>query len=213
MALCAGWRRSTAVPAISRSPSYYERLQADLVAFRERYVDYLNRTLGAGLSAGPSFDADRSRLMKLATLAGQAVSSTGIRIALLPAPAFGGVALEGLAQVAFAHEGRWSRSAHFGAGHFRQPYEEVLDTIDKAEAALGLMAAEARRRRRNPLYWGDRVLRAVLGFPAYLVSLVLGFDRRQLSPRAEQSLWLFSVAADAVTSTLHFQGALQSWDV
>ncbi len=198
------------MPIMNRSPSYYERLQADLLAFREPYVEYLNRTLGTGSSAGPSFDAERSRLVRLATLASNAVGCVGMRIALLPPPAFGGVVLEGLAQVAFAHEdGRWARSSMFGVGHFRQPYEEVLDTIDKAYAALGLMALEARRRRHNPFYWGDRLLRAVLGFPAYLVSLVLGFDRRQLSPRAEQSLWLFSVAADA--ATIYGFGRLVHW--
>jgi hypothetical protein len=100
-------------------------------------------------------------------------------------------------------------SSQFGFGHLRQPYEEVLDTIDKASAGLSLMAAEARRRRRNPFYWGDRILRAILGFPAYLASLLLGFDRRELSPRAEQGLWLFSVAADA--ASMYGFGRLVHW--
>ena len=39
---------------------------------------------------------------------------------------------------------------------------------------------ELQLRRRQPTYWIDRVLRAVLGFPAYLISLLFGFDRYSL---------------------------------
>jgi hypothetical protein len=29
-------------------------------------------------------------------------------------------------------------------------------------------------RRRNPLYWGDRLLSLLLGFPSYLVGKIIG---------------------------------------
>jgi hypothetical protein len=61
-------------------------------------------------------------------------------------------------------------------------------TIDVAEAGrvkTQLRLEEVNRLRRNPLYWGDRLLGAILGFPVYLVGLIL----RVPSERLDASAW------------------------
>jgi len=67
------------------------------------------------------------------------------------------------------------------------------------------------QRRRRPAYWVDRSLRAVLGFPAYLISLVFGFDRRELAPGRARALWAFSVAIEAVAAIVALASAFGWW--
>jgi hypothetical protein len=90
-----------------------------------------------------------------------------------------------------------------------RPYETVVDALDQAEAILEAEQRLAERRRWNPLYWADRSLRAVLGFPAYVISLVFGFDRHSLSTSSERALWWFSLAADA--AGIYGFGVLLGW--
>jgi hypothetical protein len=80
---------------------------------------------------------------------------------------------------------------------YQTSYELTLDAIDQADALLEGRAETERRRRTSLIYWADRGLRAVLGFPAYLISVVGGFDRRELSSEGSRALWLVSLAADA----------------
>jgi hypothetical protein len=75
----------------------------------------------------------------------------------------------------------------------------VIDLVDTAVANLEMRRSEVEARRRRPTFWADRILRAVLGFPAYLISLVFGFDRRALSGGKAQTLWALSLIADGVS--------------
>lgn len=97
----------------------------------------------------------------------------------------GGPLLQGLNVVAFIHESPHGFSESVVMPGL-PPYQVVLDVVDQTAAYLDDAEAEARRRRRNPLYWADRVLRALLGLPAYLVSLVfrVPLERVEQSPVA-----------------------------
>lgn len=194
-----------------RTPEDYARLRRDIEIFRNAYVDHLNRTRPM-LQAGTPvpYDRQRSELQRLVVRAGVAVQEAGLQIVLQGPPAMPRPPLIGLTSVAFAHEDElWRNPPSPFGGHIKESPELVLDTLDHADALLQAREAEVRRRRRSPLYWGDRALRAVLGFPAYLISLVAGFDRRELSPDRARILWLVSVAAD-VASIFAF-GRLLGW--
>jgi len=73
--------------------------------------------------------------------------------------------LSGLINTAFIHEGPhgYAGSGLFGSGG--QSYQAVIDLLDASIASLDRIEVEIRKSRRNPLYWGDRVLRALLGIP------------------------------------------------
>jgi hypothetical protein len=115
----------------------------------------------------------------------------------------------GITSVAFAHEDDLWRGPNFGTGQNQESYELVLDALVQADTLLEDSQESARRRRSHPLYWADRFLRAVLGFPAYLISLVGGFDRRELSAEGARVLWLVSLIAD-VAGIFGF-GRLVGW--
>ena len=66
-------------------------------------------------------------------------------------------------------------------------------------------------RRRQPTYWIDRVLRAVLGFPAYLISLLFGFDRYSLLGGRARALWVLSVVIDATAVAVTLGSAFDWW--
>jgi hypothetical protein len=195
-----------------RSPQQYARLRQAIAGFRNTYVAYLNDTLPLVHGGGvPAYDERRRALQRLAVRADQAVNASGLVVALAPPPALGGPVLRGVAAIAFAHEDqRWGViERSFLGGHYKQSYEVVIEALDSADALLEEQEEDARRQRRRPLYWGDRLLRAVLGFPAYLVSLVAGFDRRELSPESARVLWIVSLAADA--ATIFGFGRLLGW--
>jgi hypothetical protein len=105
----------------------------------------------------------------------------------------------GLARVAFAHEDPSFRPPR-GFGWDKeevQSYDLALDAVTAADQALKRRHDAEAKRRRRPSYWVDRGLRAVLGFPGYLISLVFGFDRRDLNAGQSRVLWLLSLVADA----------------
>jgi hypothetical protein len=54
-----------------------------------------------------------------------------------------------------------------------------------ADAELGQQEQELAGKRRNPLYWGDRIVSAVLRFPAYLVAKIVGVP----TDRIDKSVW------------------------
>src|SRR5207237_8843704 len=92
--------------------------------------------------------------------------------------------MHGLVNTIFVHE------TPFGGiggilGNWPKSYEGILHMVDSSLAALEKMDEEARRRRRNPFYWGDRVLAALLGFPAYLLGLIFGVSPSKI----EDSVW------------------------
>ena len=51
----------------------------------------------------------------------------------------------------------------------------------------------------------------MLGFPAYLISLVFGFDRRDLAPGRARALWALSVAIEAVATIVALGNAFGWW--
>jgi hypothetical protein len=188
-------------PFNERSPAELKAFIEDLRQFRNAYVEHLNATLPA-LQSGRPIDhtAARTRVLHLAVRAERAVSAAGFSVALAPPPvAVGKAPIFGLTGVAFAHEDPTYRSPNDSL-LFRDPpkqsYEHALDAVDRADAVLNQTLETERARRRRATYWVDRILRVVLGFPAYLISLILGFDRRALSPGKAQTLWILSVAAD-----------------
>lgn len=184
-------------PFRSDSPAYYEALRGDLRSFRNLYVPYLNETVQRVYS-GESVDRDdrRSELLRAAVRAHRAVGVAGVQLAWLPPPVFRNSTppLEGLASVAFAHENEAYRG--FSAMNIPKPFEFVLDAVDQADALLEVREREVRRRRRQPTYWIDRVLRAVLGAPAYLASTVFRFDLNELSSNQGRVLWWLALLAD-----------------
>jgi hypothetical protein len=190
---------NTTSPFGGRPPRELRRQITNLSEFRSAYVEYLNDTLQATLNGAPvSHSAERTKVLRLATRAGSAVDIAGVLVAVSAPPAAGPrPPLVGLVPVAFAHEDPMYRSFVLPGEAPRQSFDYALDAVDSALEKLVTRLEEEKRRRRNPLYWADRGLRAILGFPAYLISLVFGFDRRALRPSASRALWLLSVAADA----------------
>jgi hypothetical protein len=85
----------------------------------------------------------------------------------------------------------------------------VLDAVDTADTFLAEWRERARRKRRNPLWWIDKILRSVLGLPAYIIGLVLGFDPKALPASRQRGLWLLSIAADV--GTLWGVGHVLKW--
>jgi hypothetical protein len=107
--------------------------------------------------------------------ASNALSALGFNMAVMPPPALGGYPVRGIYNVAFVHERTmWGSDA----------VPLVFDTVQSAQAEAKRRVHEAERRRRNPLYWGDRVLRAILGFPVYLVGLIVAVPSERLRASA-----------------------------
>jgi hypothetical protein len=100
------------------------------------------------------------------------------------APVTRGTVMYGLVNTIFIHE------TPFGgvSGMFNWPtsYQGIIDLVDTCLSRLDELDVEIHRRRRHPLYWGDRILRALLEFPAYLLGLIFGVpaSRIEESPSA-----------------------------
>jgi hypothetical protein len=165
-------------------PKEIEKWRHELVSFRNTYVDYLNKTLGDAQAPQRHLQL-RSEVIRQATPAQHILNRLGAQLSWLPPPAVGGPVLSGLINTAFIHEGPYgyAGSGLFGSGG--QSYQAVIDLLDASIASLDRIEVEIRKSRRNPFYWGDRVLRALLGIPAYLISLVFQVP---LS-RIEDSVW------------------------
>ncbi len=194
------------------SPKHYRELRRALRDFRNPYVEYMNRIMSNVYEGGHvTRGSERSELLRKAVLAGHAVNRTGIRVAWLPPAVMNAPPLEGLANVAFAHENPlyWEPDEGLYLRGSPRPFDLVVDALDSADVILEERQREAERLRKSPFYWGDRVLRAILGFPAYLVSLILGFDRRALSTTSARALWWLSLAADA--AGIYGFGMLVEW--
>ena len=117
-----------------------------------------------------------------------------------PPPMLGGAVLRGLQQVAFAHEDQRYRAPNFPLGPRPKTSTELtIETLDSADGELAVMEADARKRRQRPTYWVDLVLRAFLGFPVYVLSVIFGFEPSDLSTGFQRGLWLLSLAADVGT--------------
>lgn len=175
-------------------PSYFRNHRRELESFRNDYVRWVNRVAPGVLAGGaPDRSDERTSLRHRSIKAQHAVDASGITSFLGPPPVHGDKpTLTQFQQIAFAWENPVYQSLYAG----QQAFDLAIDTMDAAIAELESREAQARERRRQPTYWIDRGLRAVLGFPAYLLSLALGFDRRDVSEVKGRALWIVSVIAD-----------------
>lgn len=151
-----------------KPPRTYRRYSEALDAFLDAYREYLE---GGDQQA-------RARVVKAIPAADEALTALGLLPGVMPPPGLGGYAVSGLANTAFLHE-QWLWAAQSNTD------QATIDAAEQGKAKAELRLQEARRRRLNPLYWGDRFLRAVLGFPVYLVGLIL----RIPAERIDASAW------------------------
>jgi hypothetical protein len=111
-----------------------------------------------------------------------ALGVAGVNLVFAPPPLVGGPVMRGLPNTVFLHERPGYRWAGSTGG---QPtFAAVIDMVRLATQYLEERERAERRRRRNPLYWIDRVLRMTLGIPAYLVSLLAGVPRGRVETSA-----------------------------
>ena len=162
---------------IDTSPKEVHEWQQALHAFEDAYVAYLNATLDGSADAATALQL-RHAVLRAIPAASDVLGKLRADLAWFPPPAAGGPVMRGLENMVFLHEMPWG-----GIG--APPYQLVLDAVVDGDAALELIDGKVRRKRKNPLYWADRGLRALLGLPAYVVSLVFGVP---LS-RIEESAW------------------------
>jgi hypothetical protein len=152
--------------------------RAALASFNNAYVAYLEASHPNSPRA-PQQELSRLRgaAARLIPAAQAALNAANVDLTIYPPPAFGGPILRGLPNTAFAHEGR-------AGGAYGEVPPKVVEMLRVADGYLAEREKAIERRRRNPLFWGDLVLRTVLGFPAYLLSPILGvpFDRIDQSP-------------------------------
>jgi hypothetical protein len=159
------------------SPRQIREWRHDLTAFRDTYTAYLNQTLNSGK---PVPAALRREVVRLAQPAQEALDSIGAAFAWDPPPITQTPRIYGLVNTVFLHETPFGGFTEGIFGNWPTSYEGILNTAEIGIAHLDKLALEVRRRRRNPLYWGDRILRALLGFPAYLLSLIFRVPARQI---------------------------------
>jgi len=176
------------------SPNDVRALRAALVRFNNAYVAYLQT---------PSPDT-RSGVIRAIPEAETALLVGGGGYTFTDPPAMGSMrqSYSGLGQTAFLHE-------QFGweEVHGRPPYELVLEGVQRADAVLELEERRAVerdsdevRRRRHPLYWADRAVRAALTVPAYIVSVIVGEDPETIDRSAwGMPLRVLAIVADIVT--------------
>jgi hypothetical protein len=168
---------------LDATPRQLQEHRAALQRFTTAYVEYLNLTGGAGPPPGDAAAARaRQAVFESIPAAEAALEETDYNPALLPPPLMGGAApiLQGLSNLAFIHETPDGRVA----GQRGVP-GTLLDAVVAADAELAAKEQKVWGRRRNPLYWCDRLLRIVLGIPVYLLSLVFGVPVQE----ARASTW------------------------
>ncbi len=169
------------LPPDSAGDSVLPRMAAERVTFKRlrehrQALDEFLAAYNTYLSSTDDMEA-RARLNRLIPAAEAAMDALGMGFAVLPPPASGsGPVIRHLANVAFLHE-----KPGFGT----LPNEQVIDVVEQTLALIEEREKMLRRLRRRPLYWLDRAVRALLGIPAYLISVLVGVPK----PRIETSWW------------------------
>ena len=163
------------------SPRRIREWREDVAAFRDTYTTYLNQTLN---SSKPPPAALRREVIHLAQPAQEAMDSIGATFSWDPPPITQTPRMHGLVNTVFIHETPFGGFTEGMFGNWPTSYEGILNAVEIAIAHLDKLAIEVHRRRRNPLYWGDRVLRALLGFPAYLLGLIFGVPASRIEESA-----------------------------
>lgn len=190
------------------SPKALRAHRDALVLFHNVYIEYLNEVVhGNGVSPQRA-EILRGEVIRRIPAAQAALDVAGVRIAFTPPPAVGGPILYGLPNVAFAHEQPGFRLHEFAG--IKPTYADVIDWTRLGAQYLEDREERERRRRRNPLYWPDRVFRGTLGIPSYLVSAIVGVPRARIEGSGV-GMFLRAVAVAADGATLWGAGKLIGW--
>ena len=159
--------------ALPPSPKQLQRHIRDLEAFREAYEPYARGEAG-----------DRARIIARIPGAQRALDAAELNLVVADPPMLGPhrQTYAGLVNTAFLDERPgFALAAASGAGIS----ETLLETVEQAIAKLRDQRDLEQRRRRNPLYWLDRLVRGLLLVPAYLVGAVIGQPARVI----DRSVW------------------------
>ncbi len=153
----------------------------DLVAFRDVYVTYLNETLG---SEAPVPQSKRSEVARRAQSAQVALDRLGHPFVWLPPPITQTGPMHGLLNTIFVHETPFGGFSSGMFGEWPKSYEGILTVVDAALADVERLYREAKHKRRSPIYWADKIITVMLGFPAYLLGKIfrVPFGRIDESP-------------------------------
>jgi hypothetical protein len=151
------------------SPTQIRRLRDNLIEFHNLYLRYLELTYPPRGNPPPAASELRAELTQRVGVAQQALDLSGVQLARLPAPAFGGPILRGLPNLLFIHE-------RDPVPVFRmQPFcQNVIEALQVAVGYLARRERDEAHRRRSPVYWLDWVITGFLGIPAYIVSRIIG---------------------------------------
>jgi hypothetical protein len=174
----------------------------ELKRHRSAIVDFV-RAYAAYLKAGPERDLQlRAQVLALIPSAQAAMDAAGIEPVMYPPRAIGGPVLTGLPNLAFGYE-----SPGFG---FSDIPKSVIDWGQLTAATLNDRVLALQRKRRNPLYWVDATLRALLGIPAYIVSLFFQTSPARISASPVGPL-LKLLSAFGQIAAIYFGGRGAGW--
>jgi hypothetical protein len=152
--------------ALRESPKTLRAHIASLEVFRAAYENYL--------SSGPGDEQAKAAVIRTVPAAQRAFDSADLNLTVADPPMLGPhrQTYVGLQNVVFLHERPGFRSTGFSG----EPgiADAVLETTDQATAVLHDEILLETKRRKNPLYWIDRVARLAISIPTYLVSLIIG---------------------------------------
>lgn len=191
-------------------PKRLRKHHQTIIAFHNAYDSYLEAEFGSDNASNEEKYRLRAEVIAKMPAAQRALNVAGVGVAFNPPPAFVGriPVMAGLANTAFLHEEPgWRLEPMAG---IKPTYMVVLENLRLAAHTLEDEIEEAKHRRRNPFYWMNRGLRAVFGFPAYLVSLLFPFSREEIDDSWFGTL-LKLVPLGALLATLYFGGAEQGW--
>lgn len=138
------------------------RLQEARTALREMHRAFVTYVEGVNRGERPS----RSEVVRWTLPAQHALDLAGFNVEVPPPPMFAGrmPTRYGLPNTIFLFE--------------ESGWDQVPQLIDRclimADGHLAAQMTELARKRRNPFYWADRMLRGFFRVPAYIVSLFAG---------------------------------------
>lgn len=166
-------------------PKKLRELTKGLDEFKAAYLGFLEH----------GGDERRQEVHRTMPAAQRALNAAALNLVVADPPALGAhrQTYTGLATLTFLHEQPGWQYREFSVPQI------VLDNLDGARGRLADMRKQQLRRRRNPLYWIDKALRALLTIPAYLVGLIVG----ESAVKIDRSAWglplrLFAIVADAL---------------
>lgn len=154
------------------SPKTLRRHRDAVVAFHNAYQSYLDAEFGTGDTPAQEKFRLRNEVVARLSPAQKGLNAIGVGVSFAPPPMFTGriPVMHGLANTVFLHEQPGWRLE--GMAGVKPTYVEVLEMLRLATHTLEAEIEDVTEKRRNPLFWIDSFLRAVLGFPAYLLSLI-----------------------------------------